>query len=107
MSMSVTISGHKWPDYDHPVAVSIAGGSTVVTTVLLTIQEYISEVNLDRTLVEQYPEVKSICESLCPNAKIVLHNGLNTPFTVSSSGKDWVLETPQDLYEFNLWYEHA
>jgi hypothetical protein len=107
MSMSITISGYKWPGYEHPVAVSIAGGSTVVTTVLLTIQEYISEINLDRTLAELYPEVKSICAGLCPNARINLHNGLTEPFTISSSGKDWVLETPQDLYEFNLWYEHA
>ena len=108
MSMSLRISNYKWPEYEHPVAVSVAGGSTVITTILLTVQEHISEIILDRTLIEQYPEVKSVCTSLCPNAIIMYEPEIKDPITIHSGGKfKWTLTTPQDLYEFNLWYEHA
>lgn len=108
MSMSLRISSYKWPEYEHPVAVSIAGGTTVVTQVLLTVQEHISEIILDRTLIDEYPEVKSVCTAMCPNAFIMYEPEMSDPLTIySSSNHKWVLESPQDLYEFNLWYEHA
>lgn len=107
MSTSIRISGYKWPDAEHPVAVHIAGGTTVITQVLVTLQEHISEIVLDRTLSEQYPEVKSICKALCPNADIMYEPEIQDPITIRTGQHQWTLEKPQDLYEFNLWYEHA
>lgn len=107
MSCTLTISNHKWPECELPVALCIANGSTVLTTILLNAETEVSEIVIDRELVTNYPEAEFSCKALCPRAIITIRDDVTTPNKLLHNNKDWLLTSPNDLYEYNLLQEHC
>tara|TARA_Y100000385_G_C12614190_1_gene434242 strand:- start:47 stop:370 length:324 start_codon:yes stop_codon:yes gene_type:complete len=107
MSCTLTISNHKWPDYEIPVALCIANGSTVLNTILLNAKKEVSEIVVDRDLATKYPEVEMSCKALCPRAIITIRDDVTIPNKLLYNNNDWSLASPNDLYEYNLLQEHC
>lgn len=91
----LSVSNDKWVGWDYPIAVVYCNGRTILQQTL-ELKHY-DLVILDKELVEQYPELVEMSKVYAKEVKVDF---------VEDGNDELIVNTPQDLYEYNLIQEH-